>query len=364
MAIVPLAPGGKVGGVLCLARKRVFTEIELESAQLLTNIVAIALQNIYTFEWLQQQATSDGLTGIHNHRYFCEMLVNQVNRAERYDETFCLLMMDLDHFKRVNDTLGHQGGDDVLRAVTAVLRKCSRDSDVLARYGGEEFVLILPNTKLAAARALAERIREAVARLDDMPGGVRVTISIGVAAFSGPVATADAVLAAADAALLRAKATGRDRVCLHRHWADTCEDLGSELAEVGCYFAQVAGFSDAEVQGLVAALAACEGDRDVCSEVASLLTGSSSEEQAKRYAMDALLYGGERWDGSGYPEGLSGSAIPYAARAFAICRCYDTAIANGDCPHAVLRAAAFTELDPRMVQQFTAMLRSGEVAAS
>jgi diguanylate cyclase (GGDEF)-like protein len=166
--IVPLSVRGKVTGVLCLDRMdgRVFEEQELEPAMLFANMAAIAIQNARTYEELERQAISDGLTGIHNYRHFQETLKAEVRRAERYGETFCLLMMDLDHFKAVNDTVGHQKGDDVLRAVSDVLRSCSRESDYLARYGGEEFAIILPRTALDEARTLAERIRLSVAAID------------------------------------------------------------------------------------------------------------------------------------------------------------------------------------------------------
>src|SRR5665647_1872047 len=166
--IVPLNVRGKVTGVLCLDRMdgRLFEEHELEPAMLFANMAAIAIQNARTYEEMERQAISDGLTGLHNYRHFQETLKAEVRRAERYGETFCLLMMDLDHFKSVNDTIGHQKGDEVLRAVSDVLRVCSRESDYLARYGGEEFVIILPRTALEEARTLAERIRASVAAID------------------------------------------------------------------------------------------------------------------------------------------------------------------------------------------------------
>ena len=214
---MPLNVRGKVTGVLCLDRMdgRVFEEHELEPAMLFANMAAIAIQNARTYEEMERQAISDGLTGIHNYRHFHETLKAEVSRAERYGETFCLLMMDLDHFKAVNDTIGHQKGDDVLRAVSDVLRSCSRESDYLARYGGEEFAIILPRTGLEEARTLAERIRASVAAIDSGHADLHVTMSIGVAAFPESAADSDGVLGAADAALLRAKAHGRDRVCLY-----------------------------------------------------------------------------------------------------------------------------------------------------
>ena len=166
--VVPLQVRGKVIGVLTMDRLggRVFEERELEPARLFANLAAIAIQNARTFMEMEVQAISDGLTGIHNYRHFQETLKASVSRAGRYGETFCLLMMDLDHFKAVNDTVGHQQGDEVLRSVAGALRRCSRDSDYLARYGGEEFVMLLPQTSLVEARNMADRICAQVRHID------------------------------------------------------------------------------------------------------------------------------------------------------------------------------------------------------
>ena len=214
--IAPLTVGGTVIGVLALDRLdgKTFRDGELEPVELFANMAAIAIRNARAYEEMERQAISDGLTGLYNYRHFQERLQAEVRRATRYDETFCLLMMDLDHFKRVNDTIGHQKGDEALRAVSDALRRCSRESDHLARYGGEEFAVILPRTQLDEARALAERIRASVADVDTGDREVRVTISIGVAAFPESARDADGVLGAADAALLLAKSRGRDMVCL------------------------------------------------------------------------------------------------------------------------------------------------------
>lgn len=250
--IVPLRFGAEVMGVLCLNRHggRVFSESDFEPVQLFADVAAIAIRNVGVYSELERRAVSDGLTGISNYRHFCEALASEVSRARRYGERFCLLMMDLDHFKRVNDTIGHQKGDDVLRAVTGVLRRCSRESDFLARYGGEEFVMILPNTGLSEAKTLAERIRVAVAEMEVDRVDLRVTISIGVAAFPDSAADADGVLGAADAALLRAKARGRNRVCVHCDGQDDLAvEIGGDLVELGSRFARFIGLSKAETQG-------------------------------------------------------------------------------------------------------------------
>ncbi len=362
--IVPLTVRGKVTGVLCLDRMdgRLFEEHELEPAMLFANLAAIAIQNARTYEELERQAISDGLTGLHNYRHFHETLKAEVRRAERYDETFCLLMMDLDHFKAVNDTIGHQKGDEVLRAVSDVLRACSRESDSLGRYGGEEFTIILPRTALEEARTLAERIRASVAAIDIGHDAVHVTISIGVAAFPESAVDSDGVLGAADAALLMAKSHGRDRVCLYTEGqADFAAELEGDLVALGRRFATFIGLDDAETAGLVTALAVHETGAAVQDEVQAILgngkNGGVKPTEVRRRAVDALVYGNERWDGSGYPEGRRGSAIPRVARAYAVCCRYEVVANNGSTVEE-LRAVAAKELDPAMVQRFTAMLRA------
>jgi len=362
--ILPLNVRGKVTGVLCLDRMdgRVFEERELEPARLCANLAAIAIQNARTYEEMERQAISDGLTGLHNYRHFHESLKAEVSRAGRYGEHFCLLMMDLDHFKAVNDTIGHQKGDEVLRAVAGVLRSCSRESDYAARYGGEEFAMLLPRTLLAEAKTLAERVRASVSALDPGHPDLHVTVSIGVSAFPESAADSDGVLGAADAALLRAKSGGRDRVCL---FSDTVTGVTAEfqgyLIGIGRRFASFIGLNEAETAGLIAALAVHETGETVQEEVQVILgsgvNGGAKPNEVRQNAVDALVYGNERWDGAGYPEGRRGSAIPRVARAFAVCRRFDLA-AHGDHSVTDLRELAAHELDPRMVQRFAAMLRA------
>jgi diguanylate cyclase (GGDEF)-like protein len=363
--IVPLNVRGKVTGVLTLDRLggKTFADEELEPAKLFANMAAIAIQNARSYEDMERQAISDGLTGIHNYRHFRDTLKATVSRAGRYDETFCLLMMDLDHFKSVNDTIGHQAGDDVLRAVAGVLRFCSRESDYQARYGGEEFVMILPQTGLEEAATLAERVREQVAHID--AGSVRVTMSIGVAAFPESAGDSDGVLAAADAALLRAKALGRDRVCLAgEDTARMAAMIAGDLAELGRRFAARLALDEAETAGLVTALAVYEAGASLGDDVQAILGGGNGghahghngdgKYDVRHQAVDALLYGSESWDGTGYPEGRHGAHIPRVARAFAICREYGR---GGHEALERLRGESAHVLDPRMVQHFVAMLR-------
>jgi two-component system cell cycle response regulator len=148
-----------------------------------------------------------------------ERLTEELERARRYSLDLALLIVDLDHFKTVNDSYGHLVGDEVLRGVSAMLQREARAVDVVARYGGEEFVVILPETAAEGAIALAERIRERVCNSPPIPGGeygwLRVTVSIGVATVPTSHANSpEELISLADQALYRAKAGGRNRVCV------------------------------------------------------------------------------------------------------------------------------------------------------
>jgi diguanylate cyclase (GGDEF)-like protein len=171
---------------------------------------------------LELLSVTDGLTGLYNHRHFKERLTEEVRRSQRYADPVSLLMLDLDHFKQVNDKYGHPFGDVVLRGTAELLRKSIRDPDICARYGGEEFAIILPKTNIQGALALAERIfrslRAKTYAADGVKGDpVRVTASAGIAFFpSEGVTSADVLVQFADEALYRAKRDGRDCICLHQ----------------------------------------------------------------------------------------------------------------------------------------------------
>lgn len=165
---------------------------------------------------LHHLSITDGLTQLHNHRFFQERLKEEFRRAQRYDDPLALVLLDLDHFKQINDQHGHQVGDEVLRDVAKALRTAVRDTDLLARYGGEEFAVLLPRTHLAGALTVAERVWRALGALRVGPGGsIRVTASLGVSGYpSRSVTAADQLLRTADQALYRAKTEGRNRICL------------------------------------------------------------------------------------------------------------------------------------------------------
>jgi diguanylate cyclase (GGDEF)-like protein len=359
--LVPLRFMGAVIGLLAVDRLagRTFDELELEIVQLFANLAAIAIRNARSYKEMEVQASTDGLTGLFNHRRFQEALALEVARAKRYDAEFCLLMMDLDRFKAVNDSVGHQRGDEVLRDVAEVLRRCSRESDFAARYGGEEFTMILPHADVDEARRVAERVRGQVADLSAVEPGLKVTISVGIAAFARHADDTDGILGAADAALLCAKARGRN--CVYTFGDDEPVALAGQtpLSGLARRFAASADFSTEETDALATALQALEtaggaaaGLRVVVGPVSA--GGSATPPTpAVDHLVAALLYGTERWDGAGYPEGLRGESIPRVARAFAVLRAYVRDGANGG---AALRAESGRRFDPRMVNRFLAFL--------
>ncbi|MDP1889279.1 MAG: diguanylate cyclase [Gemmatimonadaceae bacterium] len=167
---------------------------------------------------LEVLAHTDPLTQVLNRRALTVRLASELERARRYDSVLTLLMVDLDHFKKVNDTHGHLVGDEVLREVATLLQNEVRSVDVVARYGGEEFVAVLPETSLVGAMTFAERIREHVAATlfaSSLVDALQLTCSIGVSSYpSTTINTVDDLFARADEALYRAKADGRNRVCL------------------------------------------------------------------------------------------------------------------------------------------------------
>jgi diguanylate cyclase (GGDEF)-like protein len=169
-------------------------------------------------EVLNEKATHDGLTKLINYQRFQEVLDEEIYRSKRYEIPLTLVMVDLDYFKKINDTFGHLAGDYILRSVAEFLKQSTRKSDVIARYGGEEFAILLPETPIEGAYILADRIREKLAALRLQYGdqAIYVTASIGIASFSAESDLSNADLVKkADSALYRAKESGRNRCCLH-----------------------------------------------------------------------------------------------------------------------------------------------------
>jgi len=216
-AAVPLRSGSNVFGVMVMASASVreLTGAESERLAVLGNQSSLSLQNALLHGELERLSVTDRLTELYNHGYFQQRMDEEFKRSQRFGHVMSLIMLDIDDFKKFNDTHGHPKGDTILKAVSAVIREQLREMDIAARYGGEEFVIVLPETELEGAMAVAERVRAGVAaiRVPDLGDGkVVATVSVGVSAFPMHAASALRLLESADAAMYRAKRSGKDRV--------------------------------------------------------------------------------------------------------------------------------------------------------
>lgn len=213
---VPLMRHDTVVGLLHLVDQGgadLNTEQRQQLAMTIADQAALALANIQLRDELRQQALRDPLTGLYNRRYLEAIFAHELERLSSSGRPLSVVMVDIDHFKRINDGLGHAAGDRVLQAVGAALRAQVRGGDMVCRVGGEEFVLLLPGADLAVAIQRAEQLRVAIGELQiSDPPLPPVTISLGVAAFPQHGSTPTDLLAVADAALYQAKAGGRNRV--------------------------------------------------------------------------------------------------------------------------------------------------------
>ena len=212
----PIVHQGRWLGVIGLHQSGEARRWGEEEASLLRAVaqqLGVAVTNAQLYRQIQEQAVRDGLTGIYNRRHFDQMLPREIERARRFGREVSLVMVDLDHLKQINDQLGHQAGDAAIREVAGVLAGKSRRIDIAARYGGEEFAVVLAETPLAGARAVAETWRAAINQRT-VGDGRRLSVSIGVAAFPLQATTGEELIQAADLALYRAKHAGRNRVCV------------------------------------------------------------------------------------------------------------------------------------------------------
>lgn len=217
-ACFPLITGGATIGMLFAIKEETGYWCNEEVQKLLKTYIGLAmsaLQRIRLMDFAKRTAITDALTGIYNRRFFDEMLKKQLALTKRRDECVCLLLLDLDHFKSINDTYGHTAGDRVLQEVSRILNNSLRTSDVLARYGGEEFVIIMPGADVSQAKEKAEGIRKSIETtcFDTIVYGqtYRLTVSIGIASFP-QYGTSETLVNAADEALYKAKKNGRNRV--------------------------------------------------------------------------------------------------------------------------------------------------------
>jgi diguanylate cyclase (GGDEF)-like protein len=209
------------GLLVLLSDKKGFLDtFQVELLKVMCNHASTSIANAKLHSEIEKMATTDGLTGLLNHRLFQEKLSGEFKRLNRLSDPLSLLLADIDHFKKVNDTYGHPAGDLVLRGVSAVIRETIRDIDIPARYGGEEFAVILPGTDAEGAQKMAERLRRAVMAKTFTADGksLKVTVSIGIATSPENAETKEGLIEKADQALYEAKHNGRNMAVV---WAET-----------------------------------------------------------------------------------------------------------------------------------------------
>jgi len=213
VAYIPLVYKSRLLGVLMLGTVSQYREDELHLIGYLADQVSIALDNAIMHHHIQELSITDGLTGLYNRRYVNERMADLWARATRHNEPLTVILADIDNFKAVNDTYGHDRGDEVICRMAGVYRAGARQEDIVARYGGEEFLVVLANTETKDALILAERICEMAREQEYEWVDHSITLSIGIATFPNQTATSYTELVRmADQAMYKAKLTGKDRV--------------------------------------------------------------------------------------------------------------------------------------------------------
>jgi diguanylate cyclase (GGDEF)-like protein len=216
-ACLPMMAQGETLGVMFVQGDDATTEDRLRVVRTASEQIALALANLRLQESLRTQSIRDPLTGLFNRRYLEASLEREIARARRSRHGLCVVMLDVDHFKRFNDTHGHDAGDAVLVEVATVLKGVTREDDIACRYGGEEFTLILPDATIEIARERAEQVRTQIRKLlleHRRKSLGTITASLGIASFPEDSSSPSGLVQAADAALYRAKQQGRDRTML------------------------------------------------------------------------------------------------------------------------------------------------------
>jgi diguanylate cyclase (GGDEF)-like protein/putative nucleotidyltransferase with HDIG domain len=409
--IIPIASGDGVTALLNLTRlKGKFTNQDLFSVSALSGSSAVPLANALRYHRSTQEATTDGLTGLANVREFRRGLAAAFARPQRRTALISVLLVDFDHFKTVNDVVGHQHGDLVLQLGARIVRTVARAPDMVARYGGDEIVILASDTNAVGAQRLAHRLIEAVhaAAITTTPGN-HLTFSIGAATFPDDALTAVELVAAADQALYLAKREGKDRACTFPQLVTEMElddsSLFAMLADAGPQMvvavAHAVDHRSPLTQGhssRVAIIADATGRRsslpvtkleDVRTAAflhdvghMTLSAGQGFEVPGHAEAGEKLLHRAkfspevtgyvrshhERWDGAGKPDGLAGEKIPLGGRIIAVAETFEALTAG----RGYLRQSATvalerviegsgSEFDPAVVEALGKALRDGSL---
>lgn len=224
---IPIIPEKEVLGVLVVTSKEpdAISSFQVQLMKTIADQAAMSIINAHLHKQVERLAITDGLTDLYNHKHFQEKLNEEFQRIKRIPQPISLMLIDIDHFKKINDAYGHPAGDTVLKNLAKVLKKSLRGIDILARYGGEEFVAVSMGTEGSGAKKMAERLRSSVMNSPFFINETKLTItlSIGLATHPNDAATKDELINKADQALYYAKENGRNQVC---EWKDVAKKIG------------------------------------------------------------------------------------------------------------------------------------------
>lgn len=361
---------------------------------------------------LQSLVNKDGLTGVYNHRFFCDILKKIIKESENDNKSVSMIFIDIDYFKYYNDLYGHQKGDDILRDIGNILRDNVRTQDIVARYGGEEFAIILPDTKEDEATLIAEGIRKKIEKTnfegeENQPNG-RITVSIGVSVYPDKAKSDIELIKSSDDALYRAKFFDKNRVEIYTSILD---DLKNDIEEehidlitsiktlisvinakdrytyghverVVMYSRMLAdklGLNEEEKKNLIyGAYMHDIGKINISKDILNKRMGLTNEEweilkqhptegveiiksvDSLQSISPVILYHHERYDGKGYPENLKGDDIPYNARILTVVDSFDAMTSErpynkrksyGEAIEELKRCSG-TQFDPKIVEAF------------
>jgi diguanylate cyclase (GGDEF)-like protein len=422
VVLYPLIVKDEVMGVMVVDTFRDYVHFPPEEVETLAAVAkqaAILIENARLYEKMQQQAITDFLTGVHNHRYLRDRLEEELARTNRGGLPFSIMMLDLDQFALFNDTYGHPAGDTVLRNVASAIASACRATDILGRYGGDEFMVILPQTNKTQAKRLARRIQSRLGRqpfrIGEEGAEMSVTVSIGVASSPEDGDRGERLILEADAALYESKRRGGNRIFLCGRPSDS--SLASRSGTLGIIQALVNALGEKEPYGrdhnsiaaryaglMAEVLALSDGEREnlrkatLLHDVGKLAIpdrillkpGPLSKQEwpgVRKHVLlgEAIVRGipelanaaaavvshHERWDGRGYPRGLQGEDIPLLGRIIAVVdaysamtcdRPYRKALSHGQALRE-LKSNAGTQFDPRLVDVLLELIKKEGLAA-
>jgi diguanylate cyclase (GGDEF)-like protein/putative nucleotidyltransferase with HDIG domain len=408
--VVPIASGDGVTAILSLSQSAgLFTNQDLFAVNALSGSTAVTLANALRYQRSRQEATTDSLTGLANVREFRRRLEGAFARPDRLGTPISLLLIDFDHFKSVNDELGHQHGDLVLQMGARIVKAAARAQDMVARYGGDELAVMAADTNATGAQRLAYRIVDAVhaAAVSTTPDE-HLTFSIGVASYPEDAFTASELIAAADQALYLAKREGKNRACTFPqlvtelelangglvpmladagpqvmiavahavdHRSPLTQGHSSRVASIAEAIGRRSGLSSDQADDLrTAAFLHDVGHMTLSADGQTAEAPGHSEEGEKIVAgakfplavVAAVRHHHDRWDAGGRADGLMGSDIPMLARILAVAERFEASTAGRGCARITPKAAqdqvvagAGTEFDPAVVEALGRAVRDG-----